>query len=134
MEGIRFGTAINCIDGRVQAPVAEWVRAHFGVQYVDVVTAPGPDGVLTQGGPKAIALIRDYVRVSHEAHQSRVLAVAGHFGCAGHPVSPEEHVQAIREAAEVAASWNMPMRVIGLWVNEGGQVEVVSDNGAADRG
>lgn len=123
-----FGTAINCIDGRVQAPVAEWVRARFGVQYVDTVTAPGPDGVLTQGDPQAIALIRDYTRVSQEAHHSGVLAVAGHFGCAGYPVPPEEHIKAIRAAAAIVASWGMPMRVLGLWVNEGGQIEVVSDS------
>lgn len=122
-----FGTAINCIDGRVQASVAEWVRAHCGVQYVDMVTAPGPDGVLTQGAPEANKLIRDYVRVSQEAHQSGVLAVAGHFGCAGYPVSPDEHIRAIRAAAAIVTGWGLPMRVIGLWVNEGGQVEVVSD-------
>ncbi|HEX6799927.1 MAG TPA: carbonic anhydrase [Ktedonobacterales bacterium] len=123
-----FGTAINCIDGRVQAPVAEWVRARFGVQYVDTVTAPGPDGVLTQGTPPAIALIRDYARVSQEAHHSGVVAIAGHFGCAGYPVPPDEHKTAIRAAAAIVASWGMPMRVIGLWVNEGGQIEVVSDS------
>lgn len=125
-----FGTAINCIDGRVQAPVTEWLRARFGVQYVDVVTAPGPDGVLTQGDPHAITLIRDYVRVSQEAHQSRVLAVAGHFGCAGYPVPPDEHIAAIRAAAANVAGWGLPMRVIGLWVGEGGQIEVVSDTAA----
>ncbi len=128
MADITFGTAINCIDGRVQAPVTEWVRARFGVQYVDTVTAPGPDGVLTRGTPEANKLIRDYVRVSQEAHQSGVLAVAGHFGCAGYPVSPEEHIAAIRAAAEIVASWGLPMRVMGLWVNEGGQIEVVSDS------
>ena len=130
MADSTFGTAINCIDGRVQASVAEWVRAHFGVQYVDVVTAPGPDGVLTQGTPEANKLIRDYVAVSREAHQSSVLAIAGHFGCAGYPVSPDEHIAAIRRAATIVASWGVPMRVIGLWVNEGGQIEVVSDTGA----
>lgn len=130
MADSTFGTAINCIDGRVQAPVADWVRAHFGVQYVDMVTVPGPDGVLTQGAPQANKLILDYVRVSQEAHHSGVLAIAGHFGCAGHPVSPDEHIAAIRAAAAVAASWGLPMRVIGLWVNEGGQVEVVSDTAA----
>ncbi len=128
MADITFGTAINCIDGRVQAPVTEWVRARFGVQYVDTVTAPGPDGVLTRGTPEANKLIRDYVRVSQESHQSGVLAVAGHFGCAGYPVSPEEHIAAIRAAAEIVASWGLPMRVMGLWVNEGGQIEVVSDS------
>lgn len=130
MAGNTFGTAINCIDGRVQEPVTAWVKARFGVDYVDTVTAPGPDGMLTQGAPHAIDLIRDHVRVSQEAHHSGVLVVAGHFGCAGHPVSPDEHIAAIRAAAATAEGWGMPMRVIGLWVNEGGQIEVVSDTDA----
>ncbi|MEO7000427.1 MAG: carbonic anhydrase, partial [Ktedonobacterales bacterium] len=38
-----FGTAINCIDGRVQAPVAEWLKINCHVTWVDMVTVAGPD-------------------------------------------------------------------------------------------
>jgi hypothetical protein len=126
-----FGTAINCIDGRFQTPVAEWLRARFGVQYVDTVTVPGPDGVLTRGTPEAKQTLQDHVRISQQAHKSEVVVVAGHFDCAGFPATPEEHKQAIRQAAAQVAGWGLPMRVIGLWVNDGGQVEVLSDSASA---
>ena len=41
-----FGTAINCIDGRVQEPVAEWVKKNFNV---DNITLEGPDRILSNG-------------------------------------------------------------------------------------
>ncbi|WP_369522760.1 carbonic anhydrase [Guptibacillus hwajinpoensis] len=31
----RFGTALNCIDGRTQIPVTQWLKAHYHLDYVD---------------------------------------------------------------------------------------------------
>src|SRR5262244_3596388 len=44
-----FATAINCIDGRAQSPVADWLKINCNVSYVDVATIPGPDKALTRG-------------------------------------------------------------------------------------
>ncbi len=44
-----FGTAKNCLDGRVQIPVLDWIKLHSRVQYVDMITEPGVDKVLAQG-------------------------------------------------------------------------------------
>src|SRR5262249_33557428 len=44
-----FATAICCIDGRVQSPVADWLKINGSVRYVDAVTIPGPDKALTHG-------------------------------------------------------------------------------------
>ena len=41
-----FCTAINCMDGRVQAPVNAYLRTRFNADYVDAVTEPGPALVL----------------------------------------------------------------------------------------
>ena len=124
-EGI-FGTAINCMDGRVQAPVTEWVRANFPVHYVDTITEAGPDGILAHGPVELIESIRSRVLVSVNAHHSGVVVVAGHAGCAGNPVSREQHIADVREAMRVIAGWGLPVRVTGLFVGETGSVEVVS--------
>lgn len=39
----RFGTALNCIDGRAQILVISWVKESFGVDYVDMIIEPGMD-------------------------------------------------------------------------------------------
>ena len=72
-----FGTAISCIDGRVQGPVDAWVKANAQVDFVDTVTVPGPDKALTQGTPEQIAALRGPVEISVNAHGSKVVAVAG---------------------------------------------------------
>lgn len=48
MRSGRFATAINCIDGRAQMPVNEWVRKNLGADYVDTVTEPGVDKAITE--------------------------------------------------------------------------------------
>jgi len=126
-----FGTAINCIDGRVQAPVAEWLKTNHALTYVDMVTVPGPDRALTQMTPEQVAPVRDAVAISVNAHHSKVIALAGHHDCAAFPASREAHASAVREAMQVIAGWGLPARVIGLWVNDAWQVEVVADTGAS---
>ncbi len=124
----QFATAINCIDGRTQRPVSEWMRIQFSVDFVDTITQPGPDGALTSGPASVIEMMRQNVEVSVSAHQSRIIAIAGHHGCAGNPVSDDEHKEQIRASCRVVAQWGFPARVIGLWVNEWWQVEVVTDS------
>jgi len=122
-----FGTAINCIDGRAQRPVADWVMAYGQVHYVDMVTEPGADGSLAHGPSERAQQIRQVVEISVNAHHSHILAIAGHFGCAAYAVSDEAHKHSIRQAAQVVAGWGLPVRVVGLWVNNWWQVEVIVD-------
>ena len=122
-----FGTAINCIDGRAQAPVAEWLKTTCDVAYVDMVTVPGPDNALKQMEPQQIDDVRNAVAISVNAHHSQVIAIAGHHDCAAFPATKEEHAAAVRETMRLIAEWGLPARVIGLWVNEQWQIEVVAD-------
>ena len=121
-----FGTAISCIDGRVQGPVAAWVKANAHVDYVDTVTVPGPDKALTQGAPEQIAALRGSVEISVNAHGSQVVVVAGHYDGAAFPAEREAHVAAIREAVNVVRGWGLPVVVIGLWVNDHWEIEQVA--------
>jgi len=121
----RFGTAILCIDGRIQQPVADWLKAHYYLDYVDMITTPGSDRVLVEGPAELIEHLRASAQTSISRHESSVLAVAGHHNCAGNPVPREEHVEQIRKALQVVRFWNLPVTLVGLWVGESGDVEVV---------
>jgi carbonic anhydrase len=120
-----FATAINCMDGRVQSPVADWIKTNQQVQYVDMITEAGPDGIMAQGTIAQIDAIKQRVLVSVNAHQSHFVVIAGHHGCAGNPVSKEEHIAHINAAMQVIASWLLPVEIVGLWVNDQWEVEVV---------
>jgi len=31
----KFGTSMNCIDGRTQNPVSQWIKENYSVDYVE---------------------------------------------------------------------------------------------------
>ena len=123
-----FGCAINCIDGRAQTAVIEWVKFHGGVQYVDVITEPGADGVVAGSLSGDLDQIFRNTNVSMSAHSPGIVAIAGHFDCAGNPVSNEDHLDQIRTAASNVRGWYPSVRVVGLFVNEFGTIDVVCDS------
>ena len=126
----KFGTAITCIDGRVQRPVSDWVKFNFNVHHVDLITEPGPDKVLSTGPSQLIEDVMRKVAFSVRHHFSPIVAVSGHDTCAANPVSREEHVQQILDGVEVVLSYNLNVRVVGLWVSEWGSVELLWDTHA----
>lgn len=127
-----FATAINCMDGRVQIPVSVFLRARFGVAYIDTVTEAGPVAALAgfadspgSGGsvPEVAESVRRRVAVSVEAHNSQGIAVAAHEGCAGNPIADEmQKAQCLDAAEAIRADWpDLP--VLALWVTLDGTVE-----------
>ncbi len=119
-----FVTAINCMDGRMQLPVIEWMKATYDADYVDMITEPGPDRILSETGHPLTESIRRRVLISVERHGSKVIAVVAHDDCAGNPVSKEEHLEMLRGAVRTVESWELGARIVGLWVGgERWQVE-----------
>jgi hypothetical protein len=127
----RFATAINCIDGRAQIPALDWIKLHCNVHFVDLITEPGADKVLTQGPAETIETLRKKAQFSFQVRQSGLIAVAAHHDCLAHPVSKQEHWDDIEESVRVICSWGWSARVLGLWVNEWGSVDLVCDTRAA---
>ena len=42
----KFAVCLNCMDGRVHLPVIQWIKENYEVEYVDLITEPGINGVL----------------------------------------------------------------------------------------
>jgi len=126
MAAEKFVTAINCIDGRVLIPVINWLKATFDAEFVDHITEPGADEALAGGSAEVLEAIKQKVLISVNTHSSKTVAVVGHHDCAANPVSAAQHRVDIGEAVATAQSWDLPVQVIGLWVNSEWQVEMVS--------
>jgi carbonic anhydrase len=121
-----FVTAVNCMDGRVQLPVNEWLRRCYSADYVDTVTEPGPVRVLSEAGSGVqAASVRTRVAVSVEKHGSRLVAVAAHQDCAGNPEPKERQLEQLRAARQTVEAWGMDVAVVLLWVGEDWQVTLV---------
>jgi hypothetical protein len=121
----KFGTAINCMDGRTQTPVAEWMKKKFNFDYIDTITEPGPDGLMAKQVAATVESIKARVLISVNKHHSDVITVVAHDDCAGNPVSKEEHIEHLRKAMEVVHSWALPVKVFGVWVNDKWEVEEI---------
>ena len=113
-----FACAINCMDGRVQDAVKNYMKEHYGVDYVDMVTEPGPNKILAENSDSAvIENIKKRVEVSTHHHGSKVIAIIGHFGCAGNPTEKEEQIQHLKKAEETVKSFGFDAEIILLWVD-----------------
>lgn len=113
-----FCTAINCMDGRVQLPVIQYLKERFGILYVDVVSEAGPVRVLagrTDSEPKASVVRRAGVSVS--AHGSGLIAVVAHDDCAGNPVPEEQQRRELAASVGYIAGQFPEALVLGLWVD-----------------
>jgi hypothetical protein len=123
-----FAAAINCMDGRTQLPVNEWLRRERGVDHVDTITEPGPVRILAEkDDAAAVESVRRRVAISIERHGSRCIAVVAHHDCAGNPRVRVEQVEQLRQAAATVRGWSFGTEVLLLWVGENWTVEQVSD-------
>ena len=123
MDHKKFATAVNCMDGRIQFPLVEWIKQEFGVDYVDMVTEAGPIKVLAeQKDIKTLASIKKRVEISLSQHLSRLVAVAGHFDCAGNPVDKDTQLKQIEASVRAVEKWGLQVEVLGLWVDENWKV------------
>ncbi|KAF6249683.1 MAG: hypothetical protein QQN58_04450 [Nitrosopumilus sp.] len=122
VEG-KFATSVSCIDGRIQIPLAKWIKENYSVDYVDTITEPGVDKTITENS--VFESIKTKVSISINAHKSELIVLSGHYDCAANQVSNEEHIELIKKGIGVISSWNLGAKVIGVWVDDSWNVNTI---------
>ena len=75
------------------------MKKNFQVDYVDVVTEPGPNKILADDLDKElVSSIKKRVDISVNCHGSNIVAVVGHYGCAGNPSDREIQIKHLKKA------------------------------------
>lgn len=122
-----FATAINCIDGRTVRPLNDYFKQEYNIKYVDLITEPGPDKVLSENQDQSIVQsIKRRVAISLVAHHSKTIAIVGHHECAANPSEAEEHIEQIKQSVTNLQKWGYEVTIIGLWINSDWQVQKVT--------
>ncbi|NOY76023.1 MAG: hypothetical protein GXP32_09590 [Kiritimatiellaeota bacterium] len=122
---MKFHTVVNCMDGRVQLPVIEYLKERFKVDYVDSVTEPGPVKILSDGNDeRALESIFSRIGISLERHNSTGIAVVAHHDCVGNPVPDEVQARQLRESAALLKN-RFQTDVTALWVDGNRRVREV---------
>jgi len=119
----KFATSVSCMDGRIQTPLAKWIKENYSVDYVDTITEPGVDKTITENS--VFESIKTKVSISINAHKSELVVLSGHYDCAANQVSNEKHIELIKKGIEVISSWNLGVKVLGVWVDDSWNVNAV---------
>ena len=120
----KFAAAVNCMDGRVQEPVINYLKKNFAVHYVDMITESGPDKVIAENKEKfRVNSIRQRIEISLQHHGATVVLIAGHDNCSGNPVDKEKHIAHILNSAATIRNWFPSAEIIPVWIDAGGKVE-----------
>lgn len=90
----QFVTCLNCIDGRVQLPVIQWIMENYGIEYVDMITAPGMDGILSDNNNN-IDDIQKKIKLSITGHLTSSIFIISHYNCLANPVTSKIHKKQI---------------------------------------
>ena len=109
------------MDGRVQDAVKDYMKKNYSVDFVDMITEPGPNKILCDNLGCDLAVIEDIkkrVEISVNHHGSKVVAIAGHDGCAGNPASKEEQIEHLKKAKKSVEAFGLPAEIILLWVED----------------
>ncbi len=118
-----FCTAINCMDGRVQLPVINYLKEQFGIDYVDSITEAGPVHIFAAVADLAILnSIFTRINISIQKHNSNTIAICAHADCAGNPVNDEIQNQQLERATIFLQESYPNVNVIALWIDETWQV------------
>lgn len=120
----RFYTVVNCMDGRVQLPVIDYIKSRFDVEFVDSITEAGPNRMLAEGDARVDGILAR-VNISVQKHDSAGIAVAGHHDCAGNPAPKDAQLKHIKAAVQFMQTRYPGLPVAGLWVDENWRVNEV---------
>lgn len=119
----KFCTSISCMDGRIQLPIMHWMQENHKASYVDTITEPGIDKLFSD--MNKVEEIKSKILISVNKHGSKTVIISGHHDCAGNPVSKKEHIEQIKKAVSIIQSWEMQVNVVGAWVNEAWELEIL---------
>ena len=112
-----FYTAINCMDGRVQLPVINYLKDRFKAEYIDSVTEAGPVLYLAEKtDSQQTKSILKRIDISINNHKSKGIAVVAHHDCAGNPADDQTQISQLRQAINFLAGRYANVEITGLWV------------------
>ncbi|UTB31835.1 MAG: hypothetical protein NKF70_10000 [Methanobacterium sp. ERen5] len=89
-----------------------------------MITAPGMDGILADKNNDAYDIF-EKLAFSNEGHSTNKIFIVGHHDCLANPVEDETHNKQIIESVKRIKESYSACDVIGLWVDDEFNVQIV---------
>ncbi|RKZ10702.1 hypothetical protein DRQ25_02095 [Candidatus Fermentibacteria bacterium] len=113
-----FCTSIHCMDGRIQEPIIKYLKKSYSITYVDTITEPGPCRILAENEDRiSVNSIMERTDISINRHGSKLIAISGHYDCAGNPCDEDVQKIQIRESIKLLKNYYPEIKIIGLWID-----------------
>jgi len=123
----KFASVINCMDGRTQLPVLEWIIENYDIDYPDMITEAGPIKILSEKTDTALMdAIKYRLNISVNKHHSKHIFIVAHYDCAGNPEKKTKQLEQLKKAMKTVKKWNFNVNnIVGLWVGKNWKVKKV---------
>lgn len=123
---MNFCTSIHCMDGRIQLPIINFLKSKYEASYVDAITEPGPCKLLAENKDNfKINSILERINISVDKHNSNLIAISGHYDCAGNPCSADTQKTQVNTSINFLQTKYPEISIIGLWINSEWEVELL---------
>lgn len=119
-----FAAALNCIDGRTHRPLIRWVKRHYKVDYLDLITQPGMVAFLADEDCSVEKVLKQ-IDVSIRNHGSVHIFIVGHYDCAGNLVDDKTQKGQVARAVKRIKYFRPKANVVGLWIDGRWQVNAL---------
>jgi len=120
----QFVTCLNCMDGRVQQPVIDWLKKNYFAEHIDMITEAGMNGFLANTDDWPPDLQRK-INISLKLHGSELIFIVGHHDCGGHPVDEITHRKHTLIAVDKVKMLYPDCKVYGLWICDKFEIEKI---------
>jgi len=122
---MKVGTVVNCIDGRIQYPVMDFLRKNYNRNVFDAATEAGPLKILTERADKCrLFALKEQIKISLSVNGSDFIAVVGHHDCRGNPEVRSVQERQIEDAlVYLKKAFGDEITYVGLYVNDRWEVE-----------
>lgn len=121
-----YATAVICVDGRIQEPVQQFLKDNYRVDFVDVITEPGPAKILAEHSDiYKMKSIRQRLEMSVKHSGSKLILMGGHYDCSSNPVDHATHIAQILNASALLKEWYPDAEIVSAWVDKEWKVNVL---------
>ena len=121
-----FCTSIHCMDGRIQELIIKYLKDNYNIDYVDTITEPGPCKILAENTDEGLSSsIINRTNISINKHESKLIAISGHYDCAGNPGNETTQKEQIKESIKHLKNNYPETKVIGLWIDNEWKIHIV---------
>jgi len=126
MREKKFGTCLNCIDGRLQLLAIDWIKKNYNIDCVDMITELDMIGKLSKNRNKSIDHIVKNIKHSLANNKSEAIFIVGYGDIPNSLTEQRCEKEDVVGSADILRSLFPDCKIVGLWVTGKLEIELIN--------